>query len=507
MLWLIPFFSFSTHIVGGSLTYVHNGGYSYTITLKLYRDCGPGTAAFPNNVTISVRGNDGATFNPSKDIVMNLGTVTQVPSSLDPCAIPPNPMPCVEEGIYTITVNNLPPNFGGYHLYYQIIARNLTIVNVNAACNCIGESFYAYIPGTSAIWNEDFTLPNNTTVDGGATAWNLAMGVPPVNSAQTNNNVFEFVGADNGTATWTSQLINIGAYPGGVNLNVDLGEQGNLEATDNISVYYSVDGGAPILFTNNGSINNDFGTAQAYQIGIIGNTVQIIVIVQYGGTSPNSEIYSIDNVIVSGNAVNNISNPEFNLFPPLFLCVGQPFTFDHSATDIDGDSLYYSFYTPYDGDNGAGPLDPTFAGNVPIFTPVVWQPGFSMTNPLGGAPLVLNPNTGLLSGTPTMLGQFVMGIKVEEYRNGVKVSETLRDFQINVVNCPQPNPPVAGADLTVNDGCTDTIQASGYITNTVQWNSIFPGTPGQYNSYLSCVSGCVDPIVNGIGVAPPLCRF
>ena len=32
---------FATHIIGGVLTYSHQGGNDYEITLKLYRDCGP----------------------------------------------------------------------------------------------------------------------------------------------------------------------------------------------------------------------------------------------------------------------------------------------------------------------------------------------------------------------------------------------------------------------------------------------------------------------------------
>src|SRR3954463_586946 len=106
----IPSLLFSTHIVGGAISYVYNGGSTYTVTLKLYRDCGTGTAGFPGSVTINVVGYNGAAFYPSKDISINLGPVTTVPSNLDPCATPPNPMPCTEQGIYTKTVTNLPPN-------------------------------------------------------------------------------------------------------------------------------------------------------------------------------------------------------------------------------------------------------------------------------------------------------------------------------------------------------------------------------------------------------------
>ncbi|MGZ4116285.1 MAG: PKD domain-containing protein [Bacteroidia bacterium] len=497
-----PFAAFSTHIVGGTLTYVYNGGSSYTVTLKLFRDCSPTSAAFPGSVTINVTGYNGASFTPSKDFTMNLGTVTLVPPTLDPCAIPPSPLPCVQQGVYTTTVNDLPPNPGGYHMYYQVVARNLSLTNINATCNCVGESFYAYIPGESVRWFEDFTLPNNTTSDAGPTAWTIAAGVPAPASASVMNNYFEITGANNARETWTSQTINISACTS-TNISVDLSENGTLDPNDSIFVYYRLNGGPLTLFSTNGFIADDFTNAIASVSGLSGTTVQIIIRVHYDGNSPASENYRIDNVAVSCNDFLPNSNPVFNLFPPLFLCVGQPFTFDHSATDADGDSLYYSFYTPYNGDNGVGPLDPTYAANTAIFTPVVWQPGFSATNPLGGPALTLNPNTGLLTGTPTLIGQFVVGIMVKDYRHGNYMSQTLRDFQFNIVSCPPPPVTVAGNDITINDGCIGHFNAVGFNTPTVTWNSIFPGAPGAYNSYLSCTSACLNPAVQSTGTPPP----
>ena len=55
---------------------------------------------------------------------------------------------------------------------------------------------------------------------------------------------------------------------------------------------------------------------------------------------------------------------------------------------------------------------------------------------LGGVPMQINPSTGIVTATPNMQGYFVIGIKVKEYRNGVFLSETKRDFQIIVKPCP-----------------------------------------------------------------------
>ena len=128
------------------------------------------------------------------------------------------------------------------------------------------------------------------------------------------------------------------------------------------------------------------------------------------------------------------SNPIFNDWPPPFICSQLPFTFDHSATDPDGDSLYYELFQPFQGANQTVPMPQP--PNNPPYPLVTWNPPYNTLDMLGGAvPLTINPTTGLLTATPGPLGQFVVGMKVSEYRNGVFLSETKRDFQFNVVPC------------------------------------------------------------------------
>tara|TARA_B100000809_G_scaffold212494_1_gene216499 strand:- start:6461 stop:8614 length:2154 start_codon:yes stop_codon:yes gene_type:complete len=128
------------------------------------------------------------------------------------------------------------------------------------------------------------------------------------------------------------------------------------------------------------------------------------------------------------------SNPIFNSWPPPFICSSLPFEFDHSATDPEGDSLYYELFQPFHGANLTNPMpQPPFNPPYPF---VIWNPPYSTSDMLGGTvPLSINPTAGLLTATPGPLGQFVVGIKVSEYRDGVFLSETKRDFQFNVVPC------------------------------------------------------------------------
>lgn len=137
---------------------------------------------------------------------------------------------------------------------------------------------------------------------------------------------------------------------------------------------------------------------------------------------------------------NNFKNssPFFKSLPPNFLCTNAPLNFDHSATDADGDSLVYELYQPYLGADQLDPL-PTATGatNPSNFQNIVWESGFSTyANQINGNPtLAIDSRTGKLSLIPTATGQFVIGIKVIEYRKGVKIGETKRDYQFNVSEC------------------------------------------------------------------------
>lgn len=63
--------------------------------------------------------------------------------------------------------------------------------------------------------------------------------------------------------------------------------------------------------------------------------------------------------------------------------------------------------------------------------------------------------------------------------------------------------PVAGNDITINQGCSGVLSVTGFSASTVSWTSIFPGAPGAYNSYLSCASGCTTTAVTGNTSSPP----
>src|SRR5690606_32414595 len=93
--------------------------------------------------------------------------------------------------------------------------------------------------------------------------------------------------------------------------------------------------------------------------------------------------------------------------------------------------------------------------NAPPYFPVTWSGSYNTSNMLGTTPpMSIDPNTGQLTVTPATLGQFVVGIRVREYRNGVLIGETRRDYQFNVVSCTFDVVSVFTAPVY---NCTDTI--------------------------------------------------
>ncbi len=110
-------------------------------------------------------------------------------------------------------------------------------------------------------------------------------------------------------------------------------------------------------------------------------------------------------------------------------CQGAPYLHNPGAVDPDGDSLVYS-------------LVPSLGleGNV--------IDGYVFPNEIPGCEnnsnLSIDPVTGTLTwDAPQCAGQYNVAIRIEEYRNGQKVGEVVRDMQIDILgNCPNDPPQI-----------------------------------------------------------------
>jgi gliding motility-associated-like protein len=139
----------ANHITGGEMFYTlmsqSGNNYTYSVTLKLYRDCNAPPNSAPLDLAASI-----AIFNRNTNqMVWNQGvTRNQVVflnlGSPDPCISNP-PLVCYEVGYYQFIVT-LPASPDGYIISYQRCCRIAGINNLNAS-NSVGTTYTAEIPG------------------------------------------------------------------------------------------------------------------------------------------------------------------------------------------------------------------------------------------------------------------------------------------------------------------------------------------------------------------------
>ena len=142
--------------------------------------------------------------------------------------------------------------------------------------------------------------------------------------------------------------------------------------------------------------------------------------------------------IPGSNLFHDNSSPKFNKVPPIALCAGIYLELDYSATDLDSDSLYYDLCTPFHGGgSGSSSISPTpDTPAAPPFDTIAWKNGFNKNYQLSSAPpFEIDHNKGIISGRPDQIGSYAFGVCVSEYREGLKISENRRDFQMEVTPC------------------------------------------------------------------------
>ena len=101
--------------------------------------------------------------------------------------------------------------------------------------------------------------------------------------------------------------------------------------------------------------------------------------------------------------------------------------------------------------------------------------------------MAIDPETGFLTGIPNTIGQFVVGICVEEYRDGNLISTTRRDFQYNVGVCGEfvssffvPEVSCEGLEVLFDDQSINALSNSPLEYN---WSFNDPGNPGAGSTF------------------------
>lgn len=125
-------------------------------------------------------------------------------------------------------------------------------------------------------------------------------------------------------------------------------------------------------------------------------------------------------------------SPQFTAIASPYVCLNYPVTYSLGAYDPDGDSLTYQLI-------GARGVNASWlAYNAP----------YSATQPITG--LTINPQTGLLSFTPTQAGNWVVVVQVNEFDSlGNLTGTVMRDMQFVAYPCSNV-PPTASSGVISN---------------------------------------------------------
>jgi hypothetical protein len=122
---------------------------------------------------------------------------------------------------------------------------------------------------------------------------------------------------------------------------------------------------------------------------------------------------SLDNSSQCNSSVERASDAY------LLSYIGNTQVYHPTAYDFDGDSLVFTLTAPL-GANG-------------ISEP--YGVGYSAAAPFGaGSPITIDANTGDMTFTINTVGEFIVGLQIEEFRNGNLVATSNKDFYILAVN-------------------------------------------------------------------------
>jgi len=123
------------------------------------------------------------------------------------------------------------------------------------------------------------------------------------------------------------------------------------------------------------------------------------------------------------------TTPAFDFNPITYVPVGQPISINYSCYDANGDSLVYSLV---DARQNSG-------------TTINYLAGFNGAAPFGaGTPVAIDSYNGTVSFTASLMGVYVVAVKVDEYREGVLIGNTVRDMNITVIASVSTIPQISG---------------------------------------------------------------
>ena len=189
-------------------------------------------------------------------------------------------------------------------------------------------------------------------------------------------------------------------------------------------------------------------------------------------TNPSASAYL--EAQLNTNLTSCNSSPSFvENYPIIYGCVGNTTYMNFNAIDPDGDSLVYSFTNVLSASG----------------TSLTYAAGFSAQAPINGSSSI-DASSGSVMILPNVIQTSYIAVKVEEYRNGIKIGETMRDVQVYINNCTNDIP-----QLTAINGINMT---GGNFSFSTSINTPFSLTIDASDADVSAGTQTISPVWNNL---------
>ncbi len=143
-------------------------------------------------------------------------------------------------------------------------------------------------------------------------------------------------------------------------------------------------------------------------------------------SSSNTNLYI--EATLNNKDFQQFSSPYFSVKPIPYVCVSEPIGYSGGPVDPDGDILTYEFIRPR---NQVGGCVGTYTA-----VPVNFVVPFDLGNPFATTgPFNFDQATSLMNFTPSLISKNGIAVRVNKYRNGIKLGSVMRDIQFQVISC------------------------------------------------------------------------
>lgn len=197
--------------------------------------------------------------------------------------------------------------------------------------------------------------------------------------------------------------------------------------------------------------------------------------------SVNTPLYLSTSIIINPFLGLNTA-PVFTIPPIDVGCSGQVYIHNPGVYDPDGDSIAYKMYVPQSKagvfvDNYRAPNNPSICGQ---YSGACTTTGFSIDSKTG---TITWDTPYYFTNAPSAPNLYNIAFVVEEWRNGILLSSTIRDMQIRINNCNNRPPKIVVPNrkcVMAGKTIRETISVTDPDFDNIRINMVIP-SGGAFN--------------------------